>query len=162
MTVAYIGLGSNLDRPQQQLHRALEALASLPGSRLVGSSRFYRSAPVGDPDQPEFVNAVAGIDTALDAEALLDAIQAIERDHGRVRDPARRWGPRTLDLDLLLFGDQRIASARLTVPHPRMHQRAFVLCPLAELAPSLTIPGRGPVAQLLARVDPGGVRPLAD
>lgn len=162
MTVAWVGLGSNLGRPRRQLNRALDALDTLPGSRLLRRSRCYRTSPVGDPDQPDFVNAVAEIETALDPEALLDALQAIEHDHGRERDPARRWGPRTLDLDLLLFGDRRIASERLTVPHPRMHQRAFVLKPLAELAPALAVPGRGTVEQLLARVDCSGVRPLQD
>lgn len=129
---AFIGLGANLGDPQQALRDALAALARAPGTRLVRSSRLYRSAPVGA-DGPDYVNAVAEIETRLDAPALLAQLQAIEQAAGRER-PYRN-APRTLDLDLLLYGDARIDSAALTVPHPRLRERAFVLLPLQELAP---------------------------
>jgi 2-amino-4-hydroxy-6-hydroxymethyldihydropteridine diphosphokinase len=147
MTVACVGLGANLGDPRRQLQAAIDELSRLPDTRLLRASRFYRSAPIGNADQPDFVNAVAQFDTALAAEDLFDRLQDIEQRHGRERPfPG---APRTLDLDLLLYGDARIATPRLTVPHPRMHERAFVLRPLAEIAPATTIPGRGPVAALL-------------
>lgn len=149
---AYIGLGSNLNHPRAQLERALEALAGLPDSELVGCSPFYRSAPMGPPGQPDYLNAVAALDTRLEPEALLDALQAIEQVQGRVR--LERWGPRTLDLDILLYGKRRIDSARLTVPHSGIAERAFVLYPLADLAPQLTIPALGSMAELKARCAP--------
>lgn len=129
---AFIGLGANLGDPQQALRDALAALARLPGTRLVRSSRLYRSAPV-DAGGPDYVNAVAEIATRLDAQSLLAQLQGIEQAAGRER-PYRN-APRTLDLDLLLYGDGRIDSATLTVPHPRLRERAFVLVPLHELAP---------------------------
>jgi len=144
---AYVGLGSNLARPREQVLAALDELGRLPRTRLASRSRLYRSAPVGHDAQPDFVNAVARIDTELEAPPLLAELQAIELRHGRER--SFRDGPRTLDLDLLLYGESIIASASLTVPHPRMHQRAFVLRPLAEIAPTASVPGRGTVAQLL-------------
>jgi 2-amino-4-hydroxy-6-hydroxymethyldihydropteridine diphosphokinase len=147
MTLAYVGLGSNLGDPRRQLREAVHALAALPATRLVAASGLYRSAPLGNPDQPEFLNAVAALDTELDPEALLDGLQAIEERHGRER-PFRN-APRTLDLDLLLYGARVQATDRLTLPHPRMHERAFVLRPLADLAPGAAIPGRGPVRALL-------------
>lgn len=131
---AYVGLGANLGEPQRALREALAALARLPATRVVGSSAFWRSAPV-DAGGPDYVNAVAQLETGLDAFALLAVLQAIERAAGRER-PYRN-APRTLDLDLLLYGSARIASATLTVPHPRLRERAFVLRPLAELAPQL-------------------------
>jgi 2-amino-4-hydroxy-6-hydroxymethyldihydropteridine diphosphokinase len=147
MTVATIGLGANLGEPRRQLQAAIEALAALPGTQLLRASTFYRSAPVGHADQPDFVNAVAQVETTLAPEDLLDRLQEIERRHGRERPfPG---APRTLDLDLLLYGDAEIATPRLTVPHPRMHARAFVLRPLARIAPQATIPGRGAVEALL-------------
>jgi len=127
----YIGLGANLGDPLHQLRKAVGALATLPRSRRGPVSPLYRSAPLGPQDQPDFLNAVATVDTALAPLTLLDALQRIEADAGRVR--GRRWGPRTLDLDLLLYGEQRIVTARLTVPHPGLAGRAFVLWPLADL-----------------------------
>ncbi|HZP67422.1 MAG TPA: 2-amino-4-hydroxy-6-hydroxymethyldihydropteridine diphosphokinase [Rudaea sp.] len=147
-----IGLGSNLADPRAQVERGFAALGRLPRSRLVRRSRLYRSAPWGRTDQPEFVNAAALVETALSARELLAELLAVERAAGRVRD-AERWGPRMLDLDLLTYGDARIAEPGLSVPHPHLAERAFVLVPLAEIAPDLVVPGRGPVAALLARVD---------
>ena len=145
---AFIGLGANLGEPRAQVRRAIAALAELPGTRLLAASSLYRSAPVGVGAQPDFVNAVAEIETALAARALLEALLATESRFGRKREfPG---APRTLDLDLLLYGDRVIAEDDLTVPHPRMHQRAFVLAPLAEIAPNAFVPGKGPVARLLA------------
>jgi 2-amino-4-hydroxy-6-hydroxymethyldihydropteridine diphosphokinase len=144
---AYVGLGSNLDRPREQVLGALDELGRLPQTRLVSRSRLYRSAPVGHEAQPDFVNAVARIDTGLTPSRLLEELQAIEKRHGRER--LFPDAPRTLDLDLLLYGDAVIATASLTVPHPRMHRRAFVLRPLAEICPAASVPGRGTAAQLL-------------
>ncbi|MCC7412549.1 MAG: 2-amino-4-hydroxy-6-hydroxymethyldihydropteridine diphosphokinase [Gammaproteobacteria bacterium] len=145
---AYIGLGSNLDDPVAQVRRGAQALARLPDSALVAVSSLYRTPPMGPADQPDFINAVATVDTGLAPEALLDALQAIELAQGRRR--TRHWGERTLDLDILLYGDRVIASPRLRVPHPGIARRAFVLAPLAELAPDLCIPAHGGVAALLA------------
>ncbi|HUD43086.1 MAG TPA: 2-amino-4-hydroxy-6-hydroxymethyldihydropteridine diphosphokinase [Dokdonella sp.] len=149
---AWIGLGSNLADPVAAVERGLDALAHLPSTLLSGQSRLYRTAPWGMTDQPAFVNAVARIATTLEPLALLDALLAIERRHGRDRARDLRWGPRTLDLDLLLYGRAQIAQPRLTVPHPHLHRRAFVLVPLAELDPGLDVPGFGPVEALLAAV----------
>jgi 2-amino-4-hydroxy-6-hydroxymethyldihydropteridine diphosphokinase len=146
---AYIGLGSNLDDPQSQLEQAIAALRRLPHSRLTALSRLYRSRPMGPADQPDYVNAVAMLDTTLEAHALLDALQAIEKAQGRVRGP-QRWGPRTLDLDLLLYGAQIIDSVRLQVPHPGIAERNFVLYPLADVAPELVLPDGRSLRQLLA------------
>jgi 2-amino-4-hydroxy-6-hydroxymethyldihydropteridine diphosphokinase len=143
----FIGLGANLGDARQAVEAALSALAQWPGVRLVARSSLYRSAPV-DAGGPDYVNAVAELQTALAPEALLDVLQAIEQQHGRER-PYRN-APRTLDLDLLLYGDQVLDTARLTLPHPRLHERAFVLQPLAELAPALRLPGRGALAPWLA------------
>jgi 2-amino-4-hydroxy-6-hydroxymethyldihydropteridine diphosphokinase len=147
---AYVGLGANLGDPRRTLALALQALAAARGVRVQRVSSLYRSAPI-DASGPDFINAVAEVDTDLPAQALLETLQAIEQQHGRER-PYRN-APRTLDLDLLVYGDQTIATPVLTVPHPRMHERAFVLRPLAELAPALAIPGRGVVAELLLRCD---------
>jgi 2-amino-4-hydroxy-6-hydroxymethyldihydropteridine diphosphokinase len=155
---AYVALGSNLRDPARQVRSGLEALARLPETRLVTRSSLYRTAPVGKPDQPDFINAVARLDTDLEPEALLQRLLDIERQHARVR--GERNGPRTLDLDLLLHGECRIESPGLTVPHPRMHERAFVLAPLAEIAPDLDIPGRGNVRALLAGLQAQGVARL--
>ena len=152
MITAYIGLGSNLDEPGAQVERALCELDALPLTRLVARSRLYRTAPWGGIAQPDFINAVARLETGLDAQALMRALLTIERRAGRRRDGERN-GPRVLDLDLLLYGDQRIADADLQVPHPRLHERAFVLVPLAEIAPDLAVPGQGRLGELLARVD---------
>lgn len=155
---AYIGLGSNLDDPPAQLRRAFDELAAIPATRLAAHSPLYRSDPVGPPGQPDYLNAVARLDTELDADALLDALQAIEQAHHRQRTV--HWGPRTLDLDLLLYGDAVIADARLTVPHPHLAERAFVLYPLADIAPDLDLPGLGPLAGLLAACPPNGLERL--
>jgi len=147
VTKAFVGLGANLGDPEGQVRRALLALAGLPGTRLVSASSLYRSAPVGVGAQPDFINAVAEIQTALGARALLEALLAAERRFGRRREfPG---APRTLDLDLLLYGDRVIAEPGLVVPHPRMHERAFVLAPLAEIAPDTAIPGKGRAKELL-------------
>jgi 2-amino-4-hydroxy-6-hydroxymethyldihydropteridine diphosphokinase len=148
---AYVGIGANLGDPAGQVRGAIAALGSLPGTVLVAASHLYRTAPIGYADQPDFVNAVAAVDTTLTAQDLMRALQHIERGAGRER--SFRNAPRTLDLDLLLYGDATIDEPGLTVPHPRMHERAFVLAPLAEIAPDAAIPGRGPAAACLARLD---------
>ena len=140
-TRAYIALGSNLGDPQATVLAALAALAELPASTLAAASSLYRSAPVGLKNQPDFVNAVAAVDSRLDAVALLDALFSIEARFGRRRD--YHHAPRTLDLDLLLYGGEIRADAKLVLPHPRMHERAFVLLPLLEIAPAIVLPGRG-------------------
>lgn len=161
MERVYIGLGSNLDTPRQQLHSALEALAQLPHSHLVGHSSLYVSDPLGPADQPRYVNAVAALDTELQPWALLDALQRIEQEQGRVRK-AERWGPRTLDLDILLFGERLIDDERLNVPHYHMHARPFVLYPLAELAPELLLPDGRSLPELLAACPFSGLERLAE
>ena len=148
MITAYIGLGANLGEPRAQIDQALEALAALPETRLVACSPLYRSAPLEAPGQPDYINAVAAVDTDLSAPQLLAALQAIESRHGRER--TTRNAPRTLDLDLLLFGETAFAAPTLTLPHPRMHERAFVLQPLLDLDPRAEIPGRGAARALLA------------
>jgi len=145
---AYIGLGSNLADPVQQIAHALSALESVPQSQLVARSGLYRSAPLGPRDQPDYINAVVAIDTQLGAKALLHHLQNIEQRHGRVRD-GERWGPRTLDLDLILYGDEISGDDELSLPHPRAHERAFVLIPLFEIAPEAKITGKGRVVDLL-------------
>jgi 2-amino-4-hydroxy-6-hydroxymethyldihydropteridine diphosphokinase len=145
MTLAYIGMGANLGDALASLEQAAAELAGVPGISSLKLSRFYSTAPV-DSSGPDYVNAVAAIETTLDAHALLATLQGIEQNHGRLR-PYRN-APRTLDLDLLLYGDQEINDSELTVPHPRMHQRAFVLKPLADLAPTLHL-RQGSVAALL-------------
>jgi 2-amino-4-hydroxy-6-hydroxymethyldihydropteridine diphosphokinase len=144
-TVAFIGLGSNLSHPRRQLARATAALAHLPQSRLIAVSPNYRSAPIGTSDaQPDYVNAVVAVRTTLAPRALLRRLQAIERRQHRHREPGGpRNAPRTLDLDLLLYGRRRIRVAHLVVPHPRMHERAFVVRPLLDIAPAASIPGHG-------------------
>ncbi len=150
---AYIGLGSNLGHPRRMIARALAHLARLPRTRLVAASTNYVSAPLGTTmPQPDYVNAVALVRTALEPAALLARLRAIERRLGRRRAPgAPRNAPRTLDLDLLLYGGRRIARRGLVVPHPRMHERAFVLRPLADVTPAATIPGRGLARRWLRR-----------
>jgi 2-amino-4-hydroxy-6-hydroxymethyldihydropteridine diphosphokinase len=145
---AYIGLGANIGEPRRQLELAIEELKRLPETKFVRGSGLYKSAPMGYVDQPDFLNAVVQLDTELSADALLDHLQKIENRHGRERPFPD--APRTLDLDLLLYGQVVVATPRLTLPHPRMHERAFVLKPLAEIAPQLAIPGRGRVDALLA------------
>lgn len=146
---AYIGLGSNLDNPRQQVERALAALTQIGATHLLAASPLYRTRAIGPGQQPDFINGVAKIATTLAPHDLLDALQAIEQAHQRVR--TLRWGPRTLDLDLLLYGDEVIDSERLQVPHPQLTRRNFVLCPLADLEPELTLPSGEALASLLAR-----------
>lgn len=147
MTRAYVGIGSNLDDPRAQVLRAFDELDRLPHTRIVRKSSLYRSAPVGYAAQPEFINAVAELETALPAERLLAELHGIEARHGRERTFAN--APRPLDLDLLMLGQAQLRSAQLTVPHPRMHERAFVLRPLLEISPEVDIPGRGPAKGFL-------------
>lgn len=154
MALAYIGLGSNLDHPEQQIAQALNGLRALRGCRLLRQSSLYRSAPWGLVEQPSFVNAVAEIETALAPVELLDGLLALERAQGRDRSGVR-WGPRRIDLDLLLHGSHLSSDPQLELPHPRIAERSFVLVPLAELAPHLFIPGQGAIAELLLRVDVG-------
>jgi len=149
MPIAFIALGSNLGDPESRVRQAIAALAGLPQVRLVAASSLYRSAALGHVDQPDFVNAVAQLATGLAPQALLAALLALEVSFGRERSFAN--APRTLDLDLLLYDAQRIVEPGLTVPHPRMHERAFVLAPLVEIAPDCVIPGMGPAADWLAR-----------
>ncbi len=144
---AFVGLGANLGEPEAQVRRAIAALGRLPRTRLVAASSLYRSAPVGVGEQPDFTNAVAKLETTLTARELLDELLAMEARFGRERPSP--GAPRTLDLDLLLYGDQAIAEPGLTVPHPRMHERAFVLAPLAEIAADAAIPGKGRAGALL-------------
>lgn len=152
---AFVALGSNLGDPARQLRSALAALSGLPGTRLVRASSFYRNPPEGGADQPEYLNAVAQLETNLAPRALLDALLDIERAHGRVRSHPN--APRTLDLDIVLYGDRRVAEPGLDIPHPRMTARAFVLVPLAEIAPEAAVPDRGRVADLARTVDATGM-----
>jgi 2-amino-4-hydroxy-6-hydroxymethyldihydropteridine diphosphokinase len=145
---AYIGLGSNLDDPVGRVQQAFAALAALPESRVIGRSSLYRSAPFGPVEQPDFVNAVALLATSLSAIDLLEQLQKIERQQGRLSGGVR-WGPRVIDLDLLLYGDAEIDSATLTVPHPGIVERNFVLLPLRELSPELMMPKLGRVSDIV-------------
>ncbi len=157
---AYVGLGSNLDDPPAQLEHAFAALARLPQSRLVLRSPWYRTAPFGPVPQPHFLNAVAGLLTRLNPEALLAQLRALELQQGRA--PAReRWGPRRIDLDLLVQGRETRATPALTLPHPGIPQRNFVLYPLRDLAPDLDVPGLGSVRDLAARVAATGIERYA-
>jgi 2-amino-4-hydroxy-6-hydroxymethyldihydropteridine diphosphokinase len=158
--IAFIGLGSNLEDPSSQLQHAFAELDGLPQTRLAARSSLYRSAPLGYPDQPEFVNAVAEIATALTPQALLQALLQIEHRHGRER--TFRNAPRTLDLDVLLYDDTQLHEHGLTLPHPQMHLRAFVLQPLLEIAPDCVIPGIGSAAQALQNCTDQQLEKLAD
>ena len=147
MARAYVGLGANLDDPSQQIAQAFDELGEIPRTRVRARSPLYRSAPLGHAAQPDFINAVAELRTSLRAGELLAALIEIEARHGRQRSFPN--APRTLDLDLLLYGDEVLQGERLTLPHPRMHERAFVLKPLLDIAPAIEIPGRGPAQRLL-------------
>lgn len=160
MTRAYIGLGSNLDNPHEQLKNAVRHLKTLPQSQLITLSSLYQSKPVGPQNQPDYLNAVAALDTELEPLALLDALQAIENRQGRVRQ--EHWGARTLDLDILLFGNQVIGHERLTVPHPYLTQRPFVLMPLAQINPDLQLPDGQWLADLVKLCPPAGLMQLTD
>jgi 2-amino-4-hydroxy-6-hydroxymethyldihydropteridine diphosphokinase len=155
---AYVALGSNQGDPRAQVERAFADLAALPGSRLVARSRLYVTPPFGPVEQDDFINGVAGLLTQLEPLALLTELRRIEAEHGRVR--SLRWGPRTLDLDLLLHGEVRSTDPQLTLPHPGIAERAFVLYPLADIAPELQVPGVGRVADLRERVGGEGIRAL--
>jgi 2-amino-4-hydroxy-6-hydroxymethyldihydropteridine diphosphokinase len=157
---AYIGLGSNLENPTEQVQKAFQELDQLSATECVKRSGLFLTRPVGPQDQPDYINAAVKLETGLTAERLLDELQGLEQLHQRVRK-AEQWGPRTLDLDLLLYDQQRITTARLLVPHPRMAGRAFVLYPLAEVAPlDLRIPGHGMLGELLEQVSSDGVQRL--
>ena len=157
---AFIALGSNLGDPPAQIQGAIQTLAAMPTTRLVRRSSLYRNPPAGYLDQPEFVNAVARIETRLAPRDLLEQLLAIERAHGRVRDFPN--APRTLDLDILLYGEQTVREPGLTIPHPRMLERAFVLVPLAEIAPDAVVPGAARSADLAAKLDASGLIKLPD
>lgn len=159
--IAYIGLGSNLSEPVAQIKRARAAIAALPKVSAQAFSRLYRNPPLGPADQPDYVNAVMAVATTQAPLDLLHALQSIETQQGRVRI-GERWGPRTLDLDLLLYGDQRINSAELTVPHVGIAQRAFVMFPLLDIAPDLIIPGLGTVTALAAALSASDLVALHD
>lgn len=156
MIRVYIALGSNLAKPVDQVNCALEALAHIPRTKLVVCSAFYRSKPLGPQNQPDFLNAVVALDTDLPPEELLDCTQAIEQNQGRVRK-LERWGPRTLDLDMLLYGDRVINTERLTVPHYDMKNREFMLYPLAEIAPEVVFPDGESLQTVLTRVPLNGL-----
>jgi 2-amino-4-hydroxy-6-hydroxymethyldihydropteridine diphosphokinase len=147
---AYVGLGSNLGDREATVHRALELLGERV--RVVAVSSLRETEPWGDADQPRFVNAAAAVETELSPRGLLDTLLAVERELGRTRE-GRRYGPRTIDLDLLVYGDEIVAEEGLIVPHPRLHERRFALEPLVELDPGLSVPGRGTVSQLLRHLD---------
>ena len=157
---AYVALGSNLDSPLEQVTAAFEQLARLPNCELISRSRLYRSAPLGPQDQPEFVNAVAGMLCRISARELLTQLKDIEKSMGR-GTPVVRWGPRRIDLDLLVYGAERIEEPGLSIPHPGVPDRNFVLYPLLDIAPDLLIPGHGRVRDLAGRVAAAGLEPLA-
>ena len=157
---AYIGVGSNLGEPRKRVLAACDALAALPRTKLAARSRLYRTRPFGPVQQGDFINAVAKLETQLTAHELLEEIRRIESAAGRIRD--ERWGPRTLDLDLLLYGDERIDSPELTVPHPGIAERGFVLAPLIDVAPGLEVPGIGRVETLLRALPADGIAEILD
>ncbi len=159
VVTAYIGLGSNLADPVLQVRGACEALKQLPETVLLACSSLYLSPPMGPADQPDYINAAAALETTLSPHALLAQLQAIEQAQGRVR--GARWGARTLDLDLLVYGERVIADDRLNVPHPGLAERAFVLYPLQEIAPNLQIPGLGSLDKLVANCPKAGLQPYA-
>jgi 2-amino-4-hydroxy-6-hydroxymethyldihydropteridine diphosphokinase len=155
---AYIGLGSNLDHPRSQVQAALQELDGIRATRLLKASALYQSAPMGSKDQPDYINAVAAIETSLEPEMLLTQLQQLEASHQRVRK--EHWGPRTLDLDLLLYGNELIHSERLTVPHPGLKERNFVLIPLYEIAPDLILPDNHTLAELVKTCSREGLQRL--
>lgn len=161
MTEVFIGLGSNLDEPLLQIKKALENLQQLESVSFIKSSDYYRSAPMGPQDQPDYINAVVKVTTELAAEDLLDVLQEVENKHGRVR--SQHWGARTLDLDILLFGNEVINTERLTVPHYGISERNFVLYPLSDLAPpDFDIPGAGKLSELLNACPMNGIERLTE
>lgn len=156
MTLAYIALGSNLASPLEQVTHALDAIATIPQSRVVATSSYYRTKPLGPQDQPDYLNAAVALETELSPEALLAHTQCIELEHGRVRK-AERWGPRTLDLDIMLFGNLTVATPTLIVPHYDMKNRAFMLVPLLEIAPDCTFPDGKRAAEILDTLSQDGI-----
>jgi 2-amino-4-hydroxy-6-hydroxymethyldihydropteridine diphosphokinase len=150
MTRAYVGFGANMGDREASLEGAIDLLEATPKIHVVALSRFRETDPVGLVDQPRFLNGAVAIDTELPAQELLDRLLAIERELGRERGVGPRWGPRSIDLDLLLYGEETFERPGLRVPHPRLHERRFALEPLADLDPALVVPGRGPVSTLLA------------
>lgn len=161
MTRVYVALGGNLGEPCRTIRSALEALGAMSSCRLLRRSSLYRTPPMGPPGQPHYINAVAELECGLEAHALLDELLMIEADHGRLRG-GERWGPRTLDLDILVFGDHEICDDRLTIPHAHIAERGFFLLPLAELAFMLAVPGHGRVAELLQGVSLDGIEKLPE
>lgn len=159
-TIALVGLGGNLGDAAATLRLAFQALDALPDTRLIRASRLYRSRAWGRTDQPDFINAVAMIETGLGARELLDGMLGIEHDAGRERHAEQRWTPRTLDLDLLLYGDAIIDEPGLHVPHPFLHERSFALVPLVEIAPDAMIPGIGSARAALAKMEPSDIEAL--
>jgi 2-amino-4-hydroxy-6-hydroxymethyldihydropteridine diphosphokinase len=159
MITCYIGLGSNLENPVEQVSTALKELSQIPDTTLEHASSLYRSDPVGPPGQPDYINAVACLITRLEPHALLDQLQAIEQAHDRKR--IQHWGPRTLDLDLILYGDHTLATERLNVPHPYAKERAFVLWPLAEIANELTFPDGTVLSELLVQCPVGSLEKIS-
>jgi 2-amino-4-hydroxy-6-hydroxymethyldihydropteridine diphosphokinase len=157
--IAYIGLGSNLTKPVEQIKSARAAIASIERVQEIAFSSLYHSLPMGPQDQPDYVNAVMGVATDLSPMDLLRCLQNIENEHGRIRD-GERWGARTLDLDILIYGGQEIDLADLTVPHKGLVERSFVLYPLFEIDPQLVVPGKGPIADLVAKCPLSGLRRL--
>lgn len=160
MVMACVGLGANLGDAPATVRAAIRALAALPDCRLLAASRLYRTPAWGNEDQPDFMNAAVALETALPAPLLLERLLAIEQAFGRVRLPGERWGPRTLDLDLLLYGEQVIDLPQLKVPHPHLHERAFALLPLADVAPEAVIPGHGTVHGALVGIETCGIAPI--
>lgn len=156
MTLAFIALGSNQASPLEQVAQALNALATIPHSRVVATSSFYRTPPLGPQDQPDYLNAAVALETSLQPEELLNHTQRIELEQGRVRKE-ERWGPRTLDLDIMLFGNMVLNTPRLTVPHYDMKNRAFMLVPLLEIAPECVFPDGQPVAAVLETLSRAGI-----
>ncbi len=157
---AYIGVGSNLDDPAAQVAGAMEALRDVRDTRLVAVSPSYGNPPMGPQDQPDYVNAVAGVLTRLSPDDLLTELQQLEVSLGRVRTPGDKWGPRIIDLDLLAYGIQQRATERLTLPHPGISERNFVLFPLCDIAPMLVLPGQGSVARMAALASREGLQAL--
>jgi len=160
MVVACIGLGANLGDAPATLRAAIQVLAGLPGTQLLASSRLYRSPAWGNEAQPDFVNAAVALQTELPAPQLLEQLLAIEQQFGRVRETGQHWGPRLLDLDLLLYAQQVIDLPQLKVPHPFLHQRGFALLPLADVAPQALIPGHGTVRDVLVGINTSGIDPI--
>ena len=158
--IAFVGLGGNLGEPVATLGAALQALDEVQDTRLLRASRLYRTPAWGLEQQPDFINAVAMLETRLSAQVLLESLFVIERRHGRLREAELRWGPRTLDLDLLLYGDALIDEPGLHVPHPHLHERAFALLPLLEIAADVEIPGRGLARNAVSLLEKSNIQPL--